>query len=265
MPVVPVNGIQLSYHDHGTGDPVFLLMGMGSSGRVWQIHQVPALVAAGHRVIAVDNRGIAPTDLCADGITVADLAADVRALARHLGLDRFSLVGTSLGARIALHLAAEEPALVRKVVLMAVRGRSEPLHEVFDEGERQLTDQGLRLPPRYHAATTAMWNLSPRTLFDPVKVQEWLDVLEFGDQPAGPGVRAQMDIGDDPGLPARCARITAPTLVLAFADDLIAPPHLGREVAGMIPGARFDELPDAGHFGYLERPEAVNKLLTEFL
>ena len=43
------------------------------------------------------------------------------------------------------------------------------------------------------------------------------------------------------------------------------PSYLSREVADAIPNARYEEIPDAGHYGYLERPEAVNKLLSDFL
>jgi pimeloyl-ACP methyl ester carboxylesterase len=55
-----------------------------------------------------------------------------------------------------------------------------------------------------------------------------------------------------------------PTLVVAFADDVMIPPPLSREVAAAIPGARYAEVPGAGHFGYLERPDEVNRLLLEF-
>ncbi|PPK63647.1 alpha/beta hydrolase [Actinokineospora auranticolor] len=265
MPVVDLNGISLSYQDKGAGRPVVMLMGMGSSGRVWHLHQQPALIAAGHRVITVDNRGVPPTSECADGITVADMAADVIALAAHLGLDRFDLVGTSLGARIAIDVAATKPDLVGRVVLLAARSRAGRLHATFDAGERDLVDEGVVLPSRYYAATTAMWNLSPHTLFDRDKVGEWLDILEFATQPPGPGIRAQMDIGDDPDLSGLCARVTAPTLVVSFTDDLVAPPHLGREIADWLPDAWFTQVDGGGHYGYLERPEVVNGLLTEFL
>ncbi|RLK54865.1 pimeloyl-ACP methyl ester carboxylesterase [Actinokineospora cianjurensis] len=265
MPLVEVNGISLSYHDKGTGDPVLMLMGTGSSGRVWHLHQQPALVAAGYRVITVDNRGIAPSSECADGITVADMAADVAALAAHLDLPRFDLVGTSLGARIAIEVAATRPDLVGGLVLMATRSRQEALHAAFDAGELELAKAGIRLPARFHAASTALWNLSPRTLFDAGKAREWLDVLEFGTQPPSAGVIAQMAIADDPDLLAICARIAASTLVIAFADDVVTPPHLGREVADAIAGARFARVADGGHYGYLEQPAAVNALLLEFL
>ncbi|WP_018685834.1 alpha/beta fold hydrolase [Actinokineospora enzanensis] len=265
MPVVELGEVSLSYHDKGAGHPVVMLMGMGGSGRVWELHQRPALLAAGYRVVTVDNRGIPPTSDCADGITVADMAADVVALAGHLALDRFSVVGTSLGGRIAIEVAAERPDLVAALVVMATRSRAGKLHEVLDAGELEFADAGGTLPPRYHAAVTALQNLSPHTLFDENAVGEWLDILEFATQPPGPGVRAQMAIGDDPDLRAVCARVAARSLVISFADDLIAPPHLVRELADWLPGARFAGVERTGHFGYLERPAAVNDLLTGFL
>ena len=54
-------------------------------------------------------------------------------------------------------------------------------------------------------------------------------------------------------------------LVVAFADDVTIPTYLSCEVADVIPQARYVEIPDAGHFGYLEQPEAVNRLILEFL
>lgn len=56
-----------------------------------------------------------------------------------------------------------------------------------------------------------------------------------------------------------------PCRAIGFADDLICPPHLVSEVADAIPGCDFVKIPDAGHLGHLERPEAVNAAITEFL
>lgn len=61
------------------------------------------------------------------------------------------------------------------------------------------------------------------------------------------------------------ARITAPSLVIGFADDQLAPTLFGREVAAAIPGARYVEIERCGHYGYLERPEEVNRIVIEFL
>jgi pimeloyl-ACP methyl ester carboxylesterase len=53
-------------------------------------------------------------------------------------------------------------------------------------------------------------------------------------------------------------------LVIGFSDDLMVPPHLAREVADAIPGGRYLEVHDAGHLGFLERPDPVNAAILQF-
>ena len=264
MPVVALNGINLSYQVDGEGDLVVLVMGTGSPGRVWHAHQVPALRAAGFRVATFDNRGIPPTDECASGMRLADLVGDTAALVESLG-GRAHVVGTSLGARVAQELALARPDLVSRAVLLATAGRDDPLQLALSRGERALHDQGVALPPEYHAAVSAVLNLSPATLRDPVAARDWLDVLEYAGPAAGEGVRAQLELDDFGDRLAAYRDITVPCLVVGFADDRVLPPHLAREVADAIPGARYEEVADAGHYGFLERPEAVNRLVVDFL
>ncbi len=116
----------------------------------------------------------------------------------------------------------------------------------------------------YYAAVTALLNLSPRTLNDRPAVQEWLDLFEFSGSGISAGVRAQLEVEDFPDRLAAYGRIRVPSLVIGFADDLMTPPYLGREVAEAIPGARYEEIEGCGHFGYLERPAEVNKQLLMF-
>ncbi|MGQ4423469.1 alpha/beta fold hydrolase, partial [Streptomyces violaceoruber] len=81
MPVLTVNGIRINYYDDAppagaqNAPAVLLVMGSGGSGRAWHLHQVPALVAAGFRVISFDNRGIAPSEECPGGFGIDDLVA----------------------------------------------------------------------------------------------------------------------------------------------------------------------------------------------
>ena len=58
--------------------------------------------------------------------------------------------------------------------------------------------------------------------------------------------------------------ISAPVLVVGFGDDLVTPPHLGREVADALPNGRYVQIPDAGHLGFFERPEIVNEAMLKF-
>ena len=264
MPVAAVNGIRLSYQDTGTGQPVLMLMGSGSGGRVWHLHQVPDLVASGRRVVTVDNRGIPPTEGPVDGLTVHDLVADVAALIEHLALGPCPVVGTSMGAYVALELALARPELVRAAVLMAARGRPDRVRELLTRGERELYDAGTAMPPSYRAGVQALQMLSPRTLDDDGVAADWLDLFELT-APDGPGWRAHLDVEPPTGRLTAYAGVRAPCLVIAFADDLITPPRLGRELAGILPHARYEVVADAGHYGYLEQPEVVNKLLVDFL
>src|SRR6478672_9763109 len=105
MTIATINGIPLNYQVKGSGDLVVLIMGTGSPGRTWDLHQVPALVAAGYRVCTFDNRGIAPSTESADGMTIEDLVCDTAALIEFLGEGPALVVGQSMGARVAQELA----------------------------------------------------------------------------------------------------------------------------------------------------------------
>jgi len=231
---------------------------------VWQLHQVPALVEAGYRVATVDNRGIPPSDEGASGMTIDDLAGDTAALIEHLGDRPARVVGTSLGSRIVQELALARPDLVTQAVMMAAHGRTAPVQAMLSAGERALHDAGIELPPMYYAAITALLNLSPRTLIDRQAAQDWLDLFEFSGSGISTGVRSQLDVEDFPDRLGAYRGITVPSLVIGFADDLVVPAYLAREVADAIPGARYEEIEDCGHFGYLERPDKVNELLVQF-
>ncbi|MER5766386.1 alpha/beta fold hydrolase [Streptomyces sp. NPDC001985] len=264
MPVARLNGINLSYEVRGSGDLVVLVMGTGSPGRVWSLHQVPALLAAGYRVATFDNRGIPPTDECAEGMTIGDLVADTAALITHLGAPA-RVVGTSLGARVVQELALARPDLITHAVAMAAHARMDTTGLLMNDGEKALHDEKTVLPPAYHAAAYALRNLSPATLRDPQRAQDWLELFEMSGSAIGPGTRAQLELSGPGDRRAAYAAITVPTLVIGFADDTTIPAHLSREVADAIPGARYEEIPDTGHLGYLERPEVVNRVVLDFL
>jgi pimeloyl-ACP methyl ester carboxylesterase len=258
-----VNGVRLSYEDTGTGEPVIMIMGSGSGGRAWHLHQVPALTAAGYRVITFDNRGIPPSDICATGFTVDDLVGDVAGLIGRLVGGACRVVGTSMGASVAQELALARPDLVTQAVLMASRCKCDAIGRALAMAEKELYDSGVRLPARYDAVVRAMQSLSPRSLDNEQDVADWLDLFELAPR-GGPGARAQLGLEPMPDRRRAYARIQVPCHVVSFCDDLIVPPQRGRELAEAIPGASFDLIPDAGHYGYLENPDAVNKSILEF-
>jgi len=263
MPFAAVNGISLHFEEYGTGDPVVLVTGSGGRGRLWTPHQVPALVAAGYRAITVDNRGVPPTASGPGGFTVQDMAADIAGLIEGLRIGPCRVVGFSLGGIIVQQLLLARPDLVRQAVLMATRGRVDVLRAALAAAEAEFVLSGVTLPPRYAAVLRAMHYLSPSTQNHDQRIKDWLELFEMS--PADPAIgRAHRDL-DVPGDQLEQYRaIRARCLVIGFADDLITPPRLCREVAEHIPGSAYAEVAGCGHYGYLEEPGRVNSLILDF-
>ncbi|MFB6815006.1 alpha/beta fold hydrolase [Streptomyces sp. NPDC056347] len=264
MPTARLNGISLNYETTGRGEPVVLVMGSGAGGRAWHLHQVPALVRHGYRAITFDNRGIGHSGSGTGGFTVDDLVADTAALIEHLDAGPCRLVGTSLGAHVAQELCLARPDLVSQVVLMATRGRTDVMRRAHARAEREFHDSGGRLTPLYAATLRALQNLSPATLREDKEIQDWLDIFEMAPVTDAAGYRAQLDVDLEGSRLDAYRAIRTPCQVIGFADDLVLPAALSREVADVVPGALYTEIRDAGHYGYLERPDQVNAVLLDF-
>lgn len=264
MPFVSTNGIRLSYQRAGRGEPVLLIMGSGAAGHVWTMYQTPALQQAGYETIVFDNRGIGASDAPEGKYSLADMVADTRGLIEALQLGPCRIVGTSMGAMIAQELALDCPHLVRSAVLLATRARSDTTRRALQVAEQVLRESGIRLPPKYEAARTVLEMLSPATLDDDASVASWLEIFELtaGNDTTAEGQAWVSHTGD---RREALRGITVPCRAIAFADDLICPPHLVAEVADAIPGCDLVEIPDSGHLGNLERPDAVNAAIIEFL
>lgn len=263
MPSAVVDGVRLHYDEYGSGEAVVLVGGSAARGRVWTLHQVPALTAAGYRVITMDNRGIPPTDVGPRGFTLDDMAADTGGLIKFLGIGPCRIVGFSLGAMIVQELLVAQPESASQAVLMATRGRTDKLRGAMIAAEQDLVDNGISLPSRYMAVIRAVQNLSARTRNDESLITNWLDIFELS--PIDPSIaRAQMGVEAISNRLAAYSKIQARCLVINFSDDVMCPPHLGREIVAHIPDCRYQEIPECGHYGYLESPDAVNEAIIKF-
>jgi non-heme chloroperoxidase len=122
MPTITVGqenntDIEIYYEDHGAGQPVVLIHGYPLSGRAWD-KQVPALLAAGYRVITYDRRGFGQSSQPATGYDYDTFAADLHALLEHLDLYDAVLVGHSMGTgEVSRYLAHYGPAEHRALQL----------------------------------------------------------------------------------------------------------------------------------------------------
>jgi pimeloyl-ACP methyl ester carboxylesterase len=253
----------LAYDDRGSGDPILFIAGAGGAGRTWHLHQVPVFQRARYRVITFDNRGIGATEKQGE-FTTAKMVADTAGLIDELVGGPVRLVTVSMGSYIAQELMVSRPELVSQAVLLATRGRLDRTRAFFNLSDTVRLDSGVQLPPEYQAKVRMMESFSPKTLNDDRLAGEWIEMFTIFPNKATPGARAQLGVAPHTDRLAAYRSITAEVLVIGFADDLVTPPHLGAEVADAIPNGRYLEIPDAGHLGFIERPDVVNAAILEF-
>ncbi len=239
------------------------IAGQGGVGRTWDLHQVPAFLAAGYRVITFDNRGVGATADAA-GFTTATMVADTAELIERLDAAPARLVGTSMGSYIAQELMLARPDLVSQAALLATRGRHDRAREFFRAAEAEFADAGVELPPSYEAKLRLLEGFSPKTLNNDEAVRDWIDTFTMWPTTVTPGIRAQHGVAPANNRLSAYRAVTTPALVIGFADDLVMPPHLGAEMADALPNGRYHEIADAGHLGFLERPHEVNSAILDF-
>ena len=117
MPVVHAGDIDMYYELHGSGDPLVLIGGLASDISQWG--WLTDFCAQTHHVLAFDNRGAGRTDKPDTPYTIPMMANDTVALMDAVGMNRATMVGMSMGGRIALHLALEHPDRVARLVLVS--------------------------------------------------------------------------------------------------------------------------------------------------
>lgn len=256
MPHVDTGAFSLFFEDAGSGGtPVLLLHELGGSSESWRA--VIPLLAADRRVIAADLRCAGRSEKPPGAFGLAEAAADLAALLRALGLGWVDVIGAALGSLVGALLAIRHPERVGRLMMCAVAPKmagptsnyvTERAEKVRVVGMRGVAEASLANSfPESRAAERAAY----RGIYlsnDPAAYAELSLAL----------ARLEMTSAD-------WGAIRAPTLVASGAHDFLWPPPVGREVAALIPGARFAVMEDAGHFPHLQAPESLARLARDFL
>jgi 3-oxoadipate enol-lactonase len=114
MPYQQISGLRVHYRDHGRGDPLVLLHGLGSSSADWAFQAAP--LGDHFRLIAPDLRGSGRSDAPPGPYSIAQFAEDNWALLDGLGLERSHLMGFSLGGAVAMEMALQRPHAVARLM-----------------------------------------------------------------------------------------------------------------------------------------------------
>ena len=260
---VPVPGGDLYVEEHGEGDPLLLIQGLGQVMWAWR-YQLPIL-SRRWRTIVFDTRGTGRSTATATGRTVRDLADDAVAVLRATGAERSSVVGFSMGGYVALTLALDRPELVRRLVLVGT-GAGGPDRVPRPRHVADAFVEAFGVPHEEFGRRTMPYTFAPRwTETNPERFEEILAARLEHPTPyetIEAHVRACYAFYDT-GIDVE--RITSPTLVVHGAEDLIVPVENGRRLAQRLPNARYVELDGRGHNLMLEDPPTFVRLVLDFL
>ncbi len=262
--------IELYYEDHGSGDPVVLIHGYPLSSASWE-KQVPALLAAGHRVITYDRRGFGKSSQPTTGYNYDTFAEDLRKLVTHLKLRDFSLVGFSMGGgEVARYIGKYGSKGVSKAVIIG--GVPPFLLKTPDnpEGVDGSVFDGIQkavAADRYAFFTEFFKNFYNTDVFLGKRISE--QAVQAGwNVAASASATASFacvptwheDFRND------LARIDVPTLVIHGDADRIVPiAAAGRRTAKLVKGARLSVIKDGPHAVSWTHADEVNAELVSFL
>lgn len=248
-------GVKLWFTDTGgDGVPIVLLHPNTGTVAIWQ-PQITSFAQAGRRVVAFDRRGFGKsTPEPATGPQPESVAGDLHALADHLKLGKFYLLGVAGGGFAALDYAAWHPERLHGLIIGGSTGGFEDkeianfIARIAIPEIRKQSAHYREIGPSYRGA-------------NPEGVKRWIEIDEHARQP---GTAFQPPLRT-PNTLAKIAVIAAPTLIIAADADLLAPPALMRLWATHLQNHEWAVIHDAGHAMAWEQPGAFNDVVLDFL
>jgi len=279
---VTIDGVNIHYLCGGSGSPLVLIHGLGSSAAVEFYHNLEPL-ATHHRVLAIDLPGFGGSDKPMITYSIDLFVKAVSDLMVTEGVARAAVMGVSMGGRVALGLALDSPQLVERLVLVDALGVGAP-RRVFayrillTKGVGELTLRGTaRALRRMRPATIRRfwgWYLRRPSRVDTI----WSDerIANHGILLATPEYRAaylsalrsiagMRQLRGGVAVENRLAELGMPTLLIWGRHDHIFPPSHAESAKAKLRNGRVEIFDGSGHTPQMEEPERFNRLVLEFL
>jgi pimeloyl-ACP methyl ester carboxylesterase len=271
---VRVQGRWMNVIDLGPSEPestIVWIHGLSGSWQNW-LENLP-FFAQTHRCVAMDLPGFGASEMPEEKITISGYARTVDALLRELGVERAAVVGNSMGGFVGAEIAIQFSTWVDKLVLVSAAGLSiEHQRNERVLGALRATQYVLAMSTGWLASKSDWLARRPRSrhaMFNIVAAHpSRLPAPLVAEQLRGsgkPGFIDALDALTDYPIRDRLADIQAPTLVVWGEDDALVPVDDAWEFGELIPNSRVVVYEDTGHVAMLERPDAFNELVAEFL
>jgi pimeloyl-ACP methyl ester carboxylesterase len=283
---VDVGSMRVHHMHGGRGSPVVFIHGLGSSGYMeWRYNLEPA--AARHHVFAPDLPGYGRSEKPRARYTIPYFARFVQRYMADRGLRSATLVGASLGGRIALEVALEQPRLARKLVLVNTLGLGRPKVRMTQvayglvtlprvgEAVMRFTRDALHWAPpkmirrvaaRYAGGSADLEAALDDTYLD--NLREMYATDEFHNaylSTVRSLIRPGAVFGGHHDVSARLNELKIPVQLIWGANDPLFPLAHAARAHSLIARSRLAVIEGAGHTPESERPEEFNRVLNKFL
>lgn len=248
--------MNLHYEIAGPLDAPPLLLGsvLGGTHRMWD-PQMPELTQA-HRVIRFDHRGHGASPVPPGPYAMSDLGGDVVELLDGLEIERATYCGLSMGAMVGLWLAIHAPKRIDRLVLIGVSAHVPPPEPWY---ARAKTVREAGTVEAVAGTVIARWFTREYAAQHPDVVARCREMLA-GTPAEGYAACCEAIAAHDER--AGLKKVTAPTLVLAGAQDTSIPPEHGKLVSERIPGARYQLVDPAAHLASVEHADFVTRAIV---
>ena len=261
MPHAELDGQSLYYEIHGEGEPLFIVMGLAGDLLAWAL-QIPEW-ADRFQVVAIENRDVGRSSYADRPYDIADMAGDALALADHLGLAEFHLLGLSMGGAIAQEIALAAPERVKTLTLVVTWGGN---GRYGIESARVRNVQFERMTPEERVDNLLLATMSEEFFANPESVAWLRNLMLASPHPQKPeGFMRQLDACGRHEVRDRLGGLSMPTHVIGSAHDMLVPPWKSEELAELIPGATLTMLERAPHMVNIESAERFNDAVLGWL
>lgn len=270
---IELHGHEISYEIGGEGPLILLIHGITSTSAVWR-DVMPWLIER-FTVLAPDLLGHGHSAKPRGDYSLGAYASGIRDLLTALGYDAATVVGHSLGGGVAMQIAYQFPERCERLVLVSSGGLGDEVHGVLRAATLPGAEWVLPLiaRPRVRDAGRAVGDFLGRIGVRPAP--ELAEIARgygsLADREAREAFLHTLRAVIDPGGQRVSARdrlylaADVPTLMIWGARDRVIPVEHGRRAHGEIPGSRFVELPEAGHFPMLDAPQQLVRELIDFI
>jgi len=242
---IEVYGVNVRFYEAGIGSPILLLHGAGGQARLWRRLMGP--LSKRHRVIAPDLPGFGGSDYSPSINSVRDYAKFVADFIDALGIERASIVGSSMGGWAACWLALDFPERVVDLVLISPAGL------YFPDNPPMSVPQVIAELKDYYAK--AALDAEALNTGSGAELEKAVHTITAIDEKGGSA----------PDLAGRLSGIKARTLIIWGTADRVIPASYAGAFGSGIEGSKVVMLDDAGHLPYIERPEECYEIIKGFL